>query len=132
MVLINVPRYARGSVNRPNVINDTDLPIVDPQIRTATYREIRCRYENYNPPRVRAALWYSELNSANGTVRKTSITDVYHNAANHGRSPLSPVIYRPPLRGSREGKREINFQSTCHVMTVISLPLTSAVSRSFG
>jgi len=50
MVLINVPRYARGSVNRPNVINDTDLPIVDPQIRTGAtyaYREIRCRYENY-------------------------------------------------------------------------------------
>lgn len=44
IVLINAPRYARGSVNRPNVINDIDLPIVDPQIRagaTYAYREIR-------------------------------------------------------------------------------------------
>lgn len=56
MVLINTPRHARGSVNRPNVINDAGLPIVDLQILAPVllmYREIRCRYENYNAPRAR-------------------------------------------------------------------------------
>lgn len=35
-----------------------------------TYREIRCRYENYNAARVRLLYGSSELNSANGTACK--------------------------------------------------------------
>lgn len=115
MVLINTSWHARESVNR----SQTDRYVYIDGCSGTVGR-------NYNALEIRLLYGTFEIKFRKmARCVKHTRRRIYHNA-NHARSPLSPVIYRVRSSALSPRKREINFQSTSHVMTVISLPLAAA------